>query len=96
MKKKYKDKVAPLKRKLDKYQGDKMKAVDIGNVILINAVLLDRAKIFSNSPAILARNIFRLAFKESEIQCRFLLGRACNANKGQPVKPSVDATKRDA
>ncbi|CAG7718535.1 unnamed protein product [Allacma fusca] len=96
LKKKYKDKVATLKRKLDKYQGDKTKAVDIGNGILINAALLDRAKIFSNSPAILARNMFRLAFTESEVQGRSLLGRACNANKGQPVKPSVDATKRDA
>ncbi|CAG7821489.1 unnamed protein product, partial [Allacma fusca] len=96
LKKKYKDKVATLKRKLEKYQGDKTKVVDIGNGILINAALLDRAKIFSNSPAILARNMFRLAFKESEIQGRSLLGRACNANKCQPVKPSVDATKRDA
>ncbi|CAG7722619.1 unnamed protein product, partial [Allacma fusca] len=48
------------------------------------------------SPAILGRNIFRLAFKDSEIVGKSLTGRVCNANKDLPAKPRVDSVKLDA
>ncbi|CAG7828842.1 unnamed protein product, partial [Allacma fusca] len=70
--------------------------VDIGSGVTLNSALLERAKIFSSSPAVLGRNIFRLAFEESEIVGKSLFGRVCNANKQLPLKPSVDAIKRDA
>ncbi|CAG7729200.1 unnamed protein product [Allacma fusca] len=96
LREKYQCKSKNMRKKLLKYQQDKTTLVDIGSGVTLNSALLERAKIFSSSPAVLGRNIFRLAFEESEIVGKSLFGRVCNANKQLPIKPSVDAMKRDA
>ncbi|CAG7718581.1 unnamed protein product [Allacma fusca] len=93
---KYKHKSKNLQQKIQKFQEEKSTMIDIGNGVMLNAAVLERAALFSLSPSILGRNIFRLVFKDSEIAGTSLTGRSCNANKNLPAKPALDAVRLDA
>ncbi|CAG7697366.1 unnamed protein product [Allacma fusca] len=86
-----------LQRKLEVSSSSTKKVeLVIGSGVFLRASKIAYAKLGSKTPSILARKLFRYIFTPEKMQGHSISGRKCNANKGVPALPSVDATKRDA
>ncbi len=67
-----------------------------GSSVWLKKFDLDRIKMISKHPTVLARNLFRHFFTSEELSTHSLFGLKCNANKDTPVLPAIDDRKRDS
>ncbi|KAL1481089.1 hypothetical protein MTO96_050474 [Rhipicephalus appendiculatus] len=73
------------------------KKVDIGDGVLLDKKLLDRISLSTpTQPSKFARALLRAVFTAEELENSSLKGKACPANKDDPLKKALDKRRLDA